>query len=317
MNKMFLMKNPDLFQGEKNLNTNKNYFEGWYFKNTNNIESISFIPGINIDEKDKKAFIQVITNDSSYFINYNIDDFKFNFDPFSIKVGNNFFSKKDIHIDIKDETQQLNIYGDIKYSNSKNINTSLLNPNIMGPFSYIPFMECNHAILSMQNHIKGLININNHKINFNNGNGYIEKDWGCSFPKSYIWCEGNSFKKENASFMLSIADIPFKLFSFKGIICVLIIDNQEFKFTTYNNTKLIKYEIDNELINITLKKGDCNLNIKSTYNAGLKLFAPVKGKMSKDIFESINSSINVTLKKDNNVIFSDISTNCGLEIVRG
>ena len=48
MNKMFLMKNPDLFQGEKNLNTNKNYFEGWYFKNTNNIESISFIPGINI-----------------------------------------------------------------------------------------------------------------------------------------------------------------------------------------------------------------------------------------------------------------------------
>ena len=75
-------------------------------------------------------------------------------------------------------------------------------------------MECNHAILSMQNHIKGLININNHKINFNNGNGYIEKDWGCSFQKSYIWCQGNSFKKTNSSFMLSIADIPFKLFSF-------------------------------------------------------------------------------------------------------
>lgn len=317
MNKMFLMKNPDLFQGEKYLNTNKNYFEGWYFKNTNNIESISFIPGINIDEKNKRAFIQVITNDSSYFINYNIEDFKFNFNPFSIKVGNNFFSKKGIHIDIKDETQQLNIYGDIKYSNSKNINTSLLNPNIMGPFSYIPFMECNHAILSMQNHIKGLIDINNNRINFNNGNGYIEKDWGCSFPKSYIWCQGNNFRKTDTSFMLSIADIPFKLFSFRGIICVLIIDNQEFKFTTYNNTKLIKYDVDNDSINITLKKGDYYLNIKSTNNTGHKLYAPVKGKMSKDIFESINSSINVTLKKDNNVIFSDISTNCGLEIVQG
>ena len=43
--------------------------------------------------------------------------------------------------------------------------------------------------------------------------------------------------------MISIADIPFKVFSFKGIICVLIIDNQEFKFTTYNNTKLITYDI--------------------------------------------------------------------------
>ena len=132
----------------------------------------------------------------------------------------------------------------------------------MGPFSYIPFMECNHAILSMQSHIKGSININNNRINFNNGIGYTEKDWGCSFPKSYIWCQGNSFQNSNASFMLSIANIPFKLFSFRGIICVLI-----------------------------------------------------KGKMSKDIFESINSLITVTLKKESAIIFSDISTNCGLEIV--
>ena len=251
MNKIFLMKNPDLFQGEKYLNTNKNYFEGWYFKNTNNIESISFIPGINIDGKNKRAFIQVITNHLSYVINYDIDDFKFNFEPFFIKIGGNFFSKEGIHIDIKDEVQKLDIYGDINYSNSKNINTNIFNPNIMGPFSYIPFMECNHAILSMKNNIEGSININNNKMNFNNGNGYIEKDWGCSFPKTYILSQGNSFQKTNASFMLSIADIPFKLFSFKGIICLLIIGNQEFKFTTYNNTKLITYDINNDLMNIT------------------------------------------------------------------
>lgn len=61
------MKNPDLFQGEKYLNTNKNYFEGWYFKNTNHECGISFIPGINIDGKDRKAFIQVITNSSSHY----------------------------------------------------------------------------------------------------------------------------------------------------------------------------------------------------------------------------------------------------------
>ena len=36
MKKIYLIKNPDLFQGEKFLKTNKNYFERWYFKNTNN-----------------------------------------------------------------------------------------------------------------------------------------------------------------------------------------------------------------------------------------------------------------------------------------
>lgn len=148
----------------------------------------------------------------------------------------------------------------------------------MGPFSYIPFMECNHAILSMQNCIQGSININ--------------------------------------SFMFSIADIPFKFLNFRGIICVLLIDNNEFKFTTYNNTKLIEYDVNSNSLNITLKKGYYYLNIKSTYNEGFKLLAPIKGKMEKDIFESISSSITLTLKKDNTVIFSDTSTKCGVEIVR-
>lgn len=238
MKSLFLIKNPDLFQGEKYLNTNKNYFEGWYFKNTNHKEGIAFIPGININSKNKKAFIQVITNNSSY-----------------------------------------------------------------------------HAILSMQNRIDGLVNVNHNKISFNNSIGYIEKDWGCSFPKSYIWCQGNHFQESNISFMLSIADIPFKLFTFRGIICVLIIGGQEFRFATYNNTKLIEYDIDNHSMNITLQKGDYSLNVRATYHAGLKLSAPIKGKMEKDIFESIASSIIVTLKKKEIVIFSDTSTNCGLEIV--
>ena len=197
MKKLFLIKNPELFQGEKYLKTNKNYFEGWYFKNTNNKNTISFIPGININEYEKKAFIQIITTYSSYFVNYNIEDFKFSFEPFCIKIDNNLFYKNSIHIDIKDDTQNLVVLGDIRYSNGKNICTNFLNSNIMGPFSYVPFQN------------------------------------------------------SNASFMISIADISFKFFHFKGIICDLIIDNDEFKFTTYNNTKLVKYDVNDDLLDIT------------------------------------------------------------------
>lgn len=315
MTRLFLMKNPELFQGEKYLNKNKNYFEGWYFKNTNNENGISFIPGININDKEKKAFIQVITNRESYFINYNIQEFKYKINPFYIQIGENIFSKRGIHIEIKEKKQKLTIYGDIKYSNSKNIKTSRLNPNIMGPFSYIPFMECNHAILSMKNNTQGSIIINDQKINLNSSIGYIEKDWGSSFPKKYIWCQANNFKKTNASFMISLAEVPLKLITFKGIICVLKTDLKEYKFTTYNNTKLIEYNVNNKILNITLKKNNYKLNIKSEVNNGIKLSAPVKGKMSKEIFESISSEIIVTLKKDDKIIFKDTSQNCGLEIV--
>ena len=37
MKKLFLIKNPDVFQGENYIKANNNYFEGWYFKNTNNV----------------------------------------------------------------------------------------------------------------------------------------------------------------------------------------------------------------------------------------------------------------------------------------
>ena len=310
------MKHPDLFQGEKSLSNNKNYFEGWYFKNTNNDNGISFIPGINIDDNLKESFIQVITNTSSYFIKYDINDFKFNFDPFYIKVGDNYFSKDAVHVNIKDNHQDINIVGDIYYMNNKNIDTNIFSPNIMGPFSYIPFMECNHAILSMKNEAHGLVYINNNKLDFDNSTGYIEKDWGYSFPKSYIWCQGNMFESSNASFMFSMADIPFKLFSFRGLICVLIVNNNEYKFTTYNNAKLVKYFINDSSLNITLKKGSYYLNINSLFGKNLKLSAPVKGRMEKDIFESICSSITLTLKHNNDIIFSDTSTNCGLEVVQ-
>ena len=314
MKKTYLIKNPDVFQGEKNLSENKEYFEGWYFKNTNKEKGISFIPGINIQENGKKAFVQIITNDESYFINYDIDDFEYMQNPFKIRIGENTFSKDGIHINIK--TENIDIKGDLKYSNLKNINTNFINPNIMGPFSYIPFMECNHAILSMKNNANGSININDDEIKFENDMAYIEKDWGCSFPKTYIWCQGINFQKTNASFMLSIADVPFKMFKFRGVICALIIEDKEYKFTTYNNAKLVECDVNDSSLNITLKKGDFILNIKSVYDKGHKLSAPVKGKMDKDIFESITSQITVTLKNGNNVIFSDTSKNCGLEIVK-
>lgn len=314
MKKINLIKKPDLFQGEKYLKKYKDYFEGWYFKITNNKTSISFIPGISINKEKKCAFIQVITNKDSYYFEYDIDEFKYGFDPFYVMIGDNFFSKDGIYICIKDKRKKDLITGAIEYSDSENINTNFLNPNIMGIFSYVPFMECNHAILCMNNKVNGFINIKNKKIMFDDGSGYIEKDWGTSFPKSYIWCQGNCFRKNKASFMLSIASVPFKIFSFTGVICSLIVDDKEYRFATYNNTKIIKYEVG-ESIDIILKRGKYFLYISSDCLNGHELLAPSKGRMDRDIIESISALVTVTLKKHDKVIFSDTSTNCGLEIV--
>ena len=315
MIKVFI-KNFDNFQGQKYLKKARNYFEGWYFKNTNLSETISFIPGVNINDKKKQAFIQVITNNKSYYFDYDIEMFEYGTNPFYIKIENNYFSNDRVVINIK--RKNIKIKGQLKYNNNIKIATSILSPNIMGPFSYIPFMECNHAIISMKNAVDGYIDLNNKKIKFNRGIGYIEKDWGISFPKNYIWMQGNCFVKKNISFMLSIAHIPFKMFSFKGFICVFIIDDKEYRFTTYNNAKIIKCCMNEkeEKICVILKKGIYELKILSSNKKGNVLTAPIKGRMKRTIYESIDDEILVTLKEKNRIIFSGISTNCGLEIVK-
>ena len=116
--------------------------------------------------------------------------------------------------------------------------------------------------------------------------------------------------------MCSIANIPFLLFNFIGLICSLIIDGLEYRFATYNNSKIVKYDINDDKINIILKKGDYFLYIKAIDNDGLKLVAPVKGEMNKDIKESICTIINIELRKDDKIIYSGTSKNCGLEIVK-
>ena len=115
--------------------------------------------------------------------------------------------------------------------------------------------------------------------------------------------------------MLSIADIPLKWIAFEGLISVLIIDGKEFKFTTYNNSKIIKKELSEDEINIVIKRRNYVLNVKSNRGTSLGLVAPVAGRMNKDINESISSSVSVTLLRNNDTLFSGISTGCGLEIV--
>lgn len=316
MRKYSLIKNPELFQGSKYLSMNKNYFEGWYFKITNGNCGIAFIPGININDVERKAFVQVITDKESFFIDYKLSEFKFNDEPFYVKIGDNFFSKDFIHIDIIDNENNLVINGNVRYSECMNIDINIFSPNIMGIFSYVPFMECNHAILSMKNKADGVIFVNDKEISFNGGVGYIEKDWGSSFPKSYVWCCANNFinSDSDVAFMLSIANIPFKIFDFTGVICSLIVDGKEYRFATYNNTKILKYDTS-EGLSIILKKGKLFIFIDAVCDDGSSLYAPVLGKMSKDIIESISAVIKVVLKQNDRIIFSGTSNNCGLEIV--
>lgn len=248
-------------------------------------------------------------------MSYSFQDFSFSNSPFFIKIANNSFSLDEINIDIDDSFHMLNIKGNIHFSNHTSIASNFFAPNIMGPFSYFPSMECNHAVLSMNSNVSGSLHFNDNLINFDNGVAYIEKDWGTSFPKSYIWCQSNEFLAFPANFMLSIAKIPLGVFNFTGIISDISFENKEYKFTTYYGAKLKKYDVNNNSISIEIQQGNKTLSVSSLSENSNFLFAPSKGKMKREILESISSKINVQIKEKDKILFSNSGFNSGLEIV--
>lgn len=283
----------------------KSFFEGWYFKHQYNDFSISLIPGINISKDGKRyAFIQVITNNDSYNIKYKFEDFSISKDRLTIKIKDNIFSKSGVILNIKDS--DIKIKAQLKYNNITPIRS-----DIMGPFALIKFMECNHEVISLHHEVNGNLKINNEEIKINNGIGYIEKDYGTSFPKTYLWVHCNDFKNDKVSVMVSIADIPFLGFEFKGCIASILYKEKEYRMATYNGVRVINYNKNG----LTIKRGRYKLHIDIEDNNAKKLLAPNQGEMERVIYEAIACSGRFRFYKKDKLIFDLKSNNTSFEYV--
>jgi tocopherol cyclase len=228
---------PILFQGSKRKDR---YFEGWYFKQVCEQlqRSISFIPGISLKKGDEHAFIQVIIAPKiqTHYFRFDISEFITEDHPFFVRIANNTFSETGISIDLKNE--KIQIKGMLTYGPFEEIKDTLYSPTIMGPFTYIPNMECNHGVISMNHFSRWTTTVNQDVWTFDNDRGYLEKDWGTSFPKRYLWVQANHFDDPSVFFMASVAKIPFLGFTFNGIIANLVSRMvEEHRFATYNGYK--------------------------------------------------------------------------------
>jgi tocopherol cyclase len=304
---------PAVFQG--NLKA-KNYFEGWYFKQVSgSSESVySFIPGISLTDDNPHAFIQVINGITSetHYIQYDLSKFSWNKSRFEIKIGSSEFSCDGIKIDINSDG--LVVSGQVDFSGNVAYPTSFLSPGVMGWYSFVPFMECKHGVVSVSHRLSGTLLINKNKINFNGGKGYIEKDWGKSFPKAWLWLQCNTFVNSNASLMISIADIPWMGNYFLGLIAFLYIEGRFYLFNTYSKSTILKLEKKDNLIHIELESPSNKLIADVKKNRSGHLNAPHLGSMSRIIKESVDSEVVFCLKdKSGNIIFSDEGHHAGLE----
>jgi len=311
-NKLHAFFNPEQFQG---WGKKKNYFEGWYFKliSADEKSAFAFIPGIAMDEAGKQhSFIQVLDGkkQTSAYHKFPFDDFIAQPKKFLINIGDNHFSENNLALNLP------NIVGSLNFSENIPWPKPWYSPGIMGPFAFVPFMECYHGIVSMDHIINGTLVINGERIDFTNGRGYMEKDWGRSFPSAYFWMQSNHFSEAGISLKCSVAKIPWVRSSFVGFIAGVWLKDRLIRFTTYNQSKLRKSYADEKKVEIVLENKNHLLEILAIRDGATTLASPINGFMNGRIEESMTSSITVMLtdKKNNTVLLSDTGHNAGLEV---
>ena len=311
-NKIHALWNPECYHG---WGRKKRFFEGWYYKlvSQNQQHALALIPGIAMDTSgQKQAFIQLLDgkNLKGTYHKFHAKQFKPTAKKHALKIENNFFSEKMLVLDLP------NIKGELFFDNLKPWSNSFFSPGIMGPFSFVPFMECYHGVLSMNHSIKGRLDFNGESLSFDNGKGYMEKDWGHSFPEGYIWMQSNHFAKKDTSVKVSVAKIPFLKSSFIGHIAGLLINGKLIEFTTYNGTKLNTCKVSHENVQIEMQNRYYTLKINAKREKATSLAAPISGFMTGRIEESMNAKIHVILidKKTNQRLLNDTGSSAAIEV---
>ena len=148
----------------------------------------------------------------------------------------------------------------------------------MGPFRYVPFMQCRHSVYSMRHSVNGELSINDTPYVFQDAIGYSEGDRGYSFPRKYAWTQ---YSFPGGALMLSIAEIPFGGFCFTGIIGIVLLHGKEYRLATYLGAKADKVEADEMIV----RQGGFTFTVKPQDLSGYPLCAPAAGVMARTIYE--------------------------------
>ena len=262
----------------------RNEFFGWYFKCQSPTQTLAVIPAHHGGSRS----VQLISDDGAW----NFSD-----------CGSCHFSRDGFKLDLCENGNCA--VGEVKFSP-----LSPLKYDIMGPFRFVPFMECRHSVLSMRHRVDGEISVNGKAYVFSGALGYIEGDRGTSFPGEYAWTQCFF---EGGSLMLSVAEIPLGPFNFTGVICAILLNGKEYRLATYLGARAVKIA-DGEIV---IRQGKYTFTATLIEKNAHPLAAPVGGNMLRIIRESAACRASYKLEKGGKALLDFVSDRASFEYEYG
>jgi tocopherol cyclase len=287
---------PAVYQGGSRRH---GYFEGWYFRllGSDGERALAVIPGISYPRGgEPSAFVQVITADGRVrYFEYAAEEFRFSQHRFGIEIGPNHFGEHGLSLDCAGADGA--VVAEIGFGDWTPWPVTFLDPGIMGRYRFVPQMECYHGVLSMDHALSGIVAIDGEEVRYDGGRGYVEKDWGRSFPRAWGWAQCNSVATEGTALTFSVAHIPWLGSAFTGFIAGLRHDGVLHPFSTYNGARVTHLDVHEGEAAVTLATRDLELSVALSGAQPGALRSPVLGAMSGTAYESLGGRCEVRLQR--------------------
>jgi hypothetical protein len=299
------------------------YFEGWYVKLVDPGERhrLAVIPGIfkgNVPG-ESHAFIQLLdgTSGEATYHRYPVEAFQSAAENFDLQLGDSRFSLERVVLDI--ESLGRSVTGRVAFEGISPWPVTLTSPGVMGWFAWIPFLQTYHGVLSLDHVLHGALTIDGQEVDFSGGRGYIEKDWGRSFPDAWIWMQTNHFDRPGTSLTASMATIPWLGTSFRGFIIGLWHRGRLYRFATYTGARIEELAWDGEQARAVIVDRHYRLEIAAHGAETGELRGPTGSSMAGRVPESLQASVTVRLsaldRDGSSLLFAGLGRNAGLEVV--
>ncbi len=308
---------PEIYQGG---GQSDDYFEGWYLKcvDASSSQVLALIPGVSHDRVGgtSHSFVQVVRpGGRTAYLQYPLEAFTYDRDRFSIAVGLNTFSESGVRLDL--DCDGLRLTGELGFGPWVPWPVSARTPGIMGPFRFVPRMEGYHGVCSLEHAITGRVVLDGEELVFDGGRGYAEKDWGRSFPSSWVWAQSNHFDRRETSVTVSVAKIPWMGSSFVGFIAGAWISGTLYRFTSYTGAKLTAFESWAGGAAMTYEDRDFRLEVVLEGAVAAPLKAPSHGRMVARADESLDATMRAKLTdvRTGEVLLDDCGLHAGCEVM--
>lgn len=308
---------PAIYQGGLRRN---GYFEGWYLKcvDGGHAHPLAIIPGVSHDAAggSSHSFVQIVRpGGKAFYLEYPVDEFTFDAHRLEITVGPNRFSSAGMVLDIARDGVELR--GELVFGPLRPWPVSLMTPGAMGRYRFVPRMECYHGIVSLDHEVSGVLTIDGDTVDFAGGRGYAEKDWGRSFPSSWVWAQSNHFDRHGTSAVISVAKIPWMGSSFVGFIAGVLVGEELYRFTTYTGAHMTAFSSWPGGAKVTFEDHRHRLEAEVDTCDVAPLRAPKHGCMVARADESLNSQVRVKLTRlrDKVVLVDDEGLHAGVEVM--